>query len=365
MFLNAIPPEVERLGFAEKIKELARLAGEADPGLKVFGSGKHKYRFNPAASLDEVRDFESKVGMKLPEDYVTFLTQVGNGGAGVDYGMYSIQEAFRSFDSQAASEGLTLYDYDDPVAEYVKKAKMIDQLDGTDKSEEMDSLYADITRGMLFIGTAGCTYDYFIMCKGRFAGKVGIMDWNMMPERNGSPIMYDLTLPEFLEDYFKRIIIGKLIDYSTFKSVNFTADIRTKRRAIRDELPNTVSAPEPARSAPEPEPAPTPEPAPVPEPVPTSEPDAARQPAPDPEPAPSPEPRITPPPQPSPVPAQQKAPQPEPRPRRIYKRNDFIRHKKYGNGIVTNVVGNIITADYFDFGSRSIMLPYDAKDLIE
>jgi hypothetical protein len=44
---------------------------------------------------------------------------------------------------------------------------------------------------------------------------------------------------------------------------------------------------------------------------------------------------------------------------------EVINHKKYGQGFITNVVGNIITADYFASGPHSITLPYDEKDILD
>lgn len=80
---------------AAHIKDLVEKAGKADAGCKVFGSARHKYRLNPAVSLDAVHGFEGQCHLTLPEEYVFFLTKVGNGGAGPYYGLYSLEELER------------------------------------------------------------------------------------------------------------------------------------------------------------------------------------------------------------------------------------------------------------------------------
>ena len=72
------------MDFIEEVRIWIEKAKAADPELKVFGAYKHKYEFDPPADISEVRAFEQKHGMKLPENYVRVLTELGNGGAGPD-----------------------------------------------------------------------------------------------------------------------------------------------------------------------------------------------------------------------------------------------------------------------------------------
>lgn len=75
--------------------EFTRLVGrlrELDREFEEFGAEYHQYTFNAVVPLSKVRDFEERHKIKLPHGYVEFLTQVGNGGAGVAYGFYSIEE---------------------------------------------------------------------------------------------------------------------------------------------------------------------------------------------------------------------------------------------------------------------------------
>lgn len=218
-----IPEHIDELPFAERIKILADLAGKTDSECQIFGSKNHEYKFNPAIDIKKLRAFEQNTGIILPNEYVQFLTEVGNGGAGIDYGLYTLEEVECQFDEDSVSDGLTLFDYDNPSKIYYEKSLEIDRLEKLNNdaaNKECDKLFADIIRGMLVIGTAGCTYDYFIMCKGKKKGCVGILDWNMLTIEDDSPILYDMKLSEWLEDYFKRIILGKVIWNDVFYSVD-------------------------------------------------------------------------------------------------------------------------------------------------
>ena len=226
--IQKLPEGLDRMPFAERIKTLAALAKKADPQCLVFGSEKHQYTFRPPIDKETVHAFESRTGLTLPEEYVRFLTEVGNGGAGIDYGLYSLEAVEKRVTPETASAGLTLFDYEDPAQVYFEKNMAMEELDeqyGEAAVEQCDALYADTVRGMLVIGTAGCTYDYFIMCQGKKQGYIGTLDWNMEPEREDAPALFDLTLSEWLENYFKRIILGKVIWCRCFYKVDYDADI--------------------------------------------------------------------------------------------------------------------------------------------
>ena len=226
--MQKLPEGLDRMPFAERIKTLAALAKKADPQCLVFGSEKHQYTFRPPIDIQAVRAFESRTGLTLPEEYVRFLTEVGNGGAGIDYGLYSLENVEREIREETASTGVTLFDYENPAQVYYEKNLAMERLDeqyGKAADEQCDALYADLIRGMLVIGTAGCTFDYFIMCQGKKQGRVGILDWNMEPEREYAPALFDLTLSEWLENYFKRIILGKVIWCRCFYKVDYDAEL--------------------------------------------------------------------------------------------------------------------------------------------
>ena len=76
----------------EELRALLNKARSVDKYCNQFGADEHKYQWNPSASVEEVEDFEQKIGVRLPEEYRNFLLLAGNGGAGPYYGLFSLQK---------------------------------------------------------------------------------------------------------------------------------------------------------------------------------------------------------------------------------------------------------------------------------
>jgi len=64
----------------------------ADPDFELSVSNSHKYVLNPPVTETEIRQLESKHRIRLPNEYLQFLLQVGNGGAGPSYGVFKLGE---------------------------------------------------------------------------------------------------------------------------------------------------------------------------------------------------------------------------------------------------------------------------------
>lgn len=207
----------DTLDFPERIKKLVELAKKSDRWRKVFGSSTHKYKFNPVISMSEVREFESRNNIKLPADFVRFLTEVGNGGAGVDYGVYAlarIQKNIYDYEEITPYSDKTIFDYDN----YREKwAELCTELKANDNDETYNRLFKQLANGFIIIGTAGCTYDYAIMCKGKNYGKVVGIDWNLFEDT--PPAVIADSFSEWIESYFRKIIQGDLINHGSFKTV--------------------------------------------------------------------------------------------------------------------------------------------------
>ena len=80
---------------AAYLKDLVKRAGKKDGTREIFGSSKHGYKLNPTVTQEEVRRFEARWHLTLPDEYVFFLTKVGNGGAGPYYGLDSLENLAR------------------------------------------------------------------------------------------------------------------------------------------------------------------------------------------------------------------------------------------------------------------------------
>ena len=78
---------------AAKIAELATNDTEMKTfGASTYGTG-HHYRMNPVLSVDDLNEFQREYDVQLPADYADFLTQIGDGGIGPYYGLYSLRES--------------------------------------------------------------------------------------------------------------------------------------------------------------------------------------------------------------------------------------------------------------------------------
>ncbi len=75
--------------------ELLDRLRRADRDFRVFGSTHHRYKVGARLSDAELDGFEAAHGLKLPGDYRSFLSTVGNGGAGPCYGLEPLQAFHR------------------------------------------------------------------------------------------------------------------------------------------------------------------------------------------------------------------------------------------------------------------------------
>jgi hypothetical protein len=75
----------------ERIKEKLERLKELDGKRAVFGSESHDYHSNHCLQISTIKDFEVKHDVDFPEDYVLFLTKIGNGGAGPFYGIEPLE----------------------------------------------------------------------------------------------------------------------------------------------------------------------------------------------------------------------------------------------------------------------------------
>ena len=83
----------------QKLAQLRR----HDRSLVVFGADSHKYCLKPTASEQTVLAFEEHYGISLPPEYRRFIRTVGNGGAGPNYGIFSLDEAAVELEYESAS----------------------------------------------------------------------------------------------------------------------------------------------------------------------------------------------------------------------------------------------------------------------
>lgn len=193
------------LEHAEYIKLLVKRAGEVDKTREVFGASKHQYSLNQVVSMDNIYRFESKYNIKLPAEYVFFLTMVGNGGAGPYYGLYTLENS------------IIHNEYPDAISKqaFINKHLtkemwkiMMDKLEESDDTQ-YDEIMEQVYSGLIITGTQGCTYDNLLMLNSSEEGKIVYIDWNLQPEYG--PYFTHMTFLEWYENYFREIIFGNSV----------------------------------------------------------------------------------------------------------------------------------------------------------
>lgn len=205
---------------ATYIKRMVAAARKVDEEQQVFGASTHKYELKPVLSMAEVEAFEKRHQITLPKEYVFFLTQVGNGGAGPYYGLATLEKVISSDEHVAAVSNEALID----KALTKEKWKRI-----MDETEEDDDLYdeamARLYGGMLIVGTQGCTYDNLLLVNGSETGKMVYIDWNL--DSDYGPYLTGMSFLDWYEQFFKEIIQG-----------NSTTSYGYYRLGTEDELKN-------------------------------------------------------------------------------------------------------------------------------
>lgn len=192
----------DRLDFPERLKKLVSLAKKADPQYKVFASWRYKYTFNECTSLEKVQEFEKKHNIKIPETFIRYLTEVGNGGAGVGYGVYPLEKLKIS----VSESEKTIFDYENYEELWASVCNETENAETENNSVWLDELYLLSMNGLLNIGTAGCTMDYCLICKGKNYGKIAFFDCDYIPEC--PPKIIAASFEEWIETYFRNIILN-------------------------------------------------------------------------------------------------------------------------------------------------------------
>lgn len=77
----------------EQIKDKLELLKSLDKNFSLFGSQRHQYKLNPTLKELTIKQFEDNYKIKLPKEYVLFLTEIGNGGAGPFYGLEPLENS--------------------------------------------------------------------------------------------------------------------------------------------------------------------------------------------------------------------------------------------------------------------------------
>ena len=169
----------------EKIMGVLARARQMDPECQMFGASKHQYRLNLPIEASFVRSVEAEYGFSLPEDYFRFITEIGDGGAGPDYGIGSFTDFLESARSPGAERFREAYrrSLARPFAPWPMKPEDVGEYAVATKEAyaqnpgkyfifyKEDDQLCD-TDGFYTLGTHGCQWDFGLITAGPRRGQV-------------------------------------------------------------------------------------------------------------------------------------------------------------------------------------------------
>lgn len=185
------------MDFVEEIKFLAAKARERDPKFHRFGALSHKYEFNPPIEIAKIREFEKGSGLTFPDAYVIYLTQIGNGGAGPNYGLFPLEKVQGFYNPEVE----IFLDRTDIPNVWEEVCRVYDEAFEND-SDEYLKIEERVLNGSVIIGTPGCTMYTILMCAGENCGKIGVVDLDM--EEYAPPSLSDQTFEKWILEYFRK-----------------------------------------------------------------------------------------------------------------------------------------------------------------
>lgn len=191
---------------AKYIKKLIEKVANKDKNYKIFGADSHKYLLNETVSLEQIRAFEAKYQVELPEEYVFFITKVGNGGAGPFYGIdpLCLDEEYEKHYQKLSKPT----NYNDDYLQFCKKCLALSE---KEKLDEDDINFGDCLDGVLNINTQGCTFDTLLVLNGSRKGELVYIDWNL--ELYNPPRLINMTFLEWYQGFFEEVLAG----YDTYQ----------------------------------------------------------------------------------------------------------------------------------------------------
>ena len=162
----------------ERIRRKLARARARDTAFTVFGAANHRYALNPCLSEEELSAIERVLEISLPADYREFLREMGNGGAGPEYGLYSLQKSIaESFERSAFLAAPFPHTHAWNLDPHRFGAK--DLSDGQFEMSpaalaayEEEYFRDEHVQGALRIHTAGCNHDTLLVLNGAERGYV-------------------------------------------------------------------------------------------------------------------------------------------------------------------------------------------------
>lgn len=170
------------------IRHVISKASYEDMELKVFGWKSHAHTLQPKLSESELEVWQELLKIKLPEDYCTYITQLGNGGAGPAYGLrvltldldedLAAPTVFSNDQSTLFNEQAREWyelDNQDDYGEYCEQTPENQRLSFDEWDSLLEERYERVEsylfhKGQLFIANRGCDQDLYLLLNGSHCG---------------------------------------------------------------------------------------------------------------------------------------------------------------------------------------------------
>lgn len=159
-------PLAERL--ADVADKIARLRVR---GCTAFGVSGHQMKLKAPWPEAKVARFEAARGIVLPPTYRAFLTTIAKAGAGPYYGLYPPKKRWAEFLEWIA---------DDVPGDWLARPSPLqpgpNPLPDWPEDDDVPAAALDMYRGVLTLGTRGCTYMMGLIVSGPSRGRVVYVD---------------------------------------------------------------------------------------------------------------------------------------------------------------------------------------------
>jgi HEAT repeat protein len=218
---------------ARIVRILDKLARVRQDKKTCFGANEHKFVLNPPLPERAVAQFEAEHGVRLPVAYRSFLTEVGNGGAGPYYGIFPLSK-WGDFASWVADDvppdwlarPCRLVPADSSWGT-VAPTDVSDRLGWLDRAGVSRDLIHEAYFGTLALGSQGCTHQMLLVVTGSWPGRIVYVDADHQPP-------YFVDSPDFL-GWYERWLDELLGDYEmSWFGIGMTGTENDFRRVLAD-----------------------------------------------------------------------------------------------------------------------------------
>lgn len=159
--------------------------------LAPFGSSDRSFGLGSPAVEAEVSEFERACGVSLPAEYRTFITTLGDGGAGPGHGLLPLARGLE-YDVEPVTPELLRTPFE--FAEFTDALHLLDR--GTDEYQPRP--------GSITISTEGCHVRHFIVVTGPTRGQM----WIDHTTADGGYWPLDVGFLTWYERWLNDVLVG-------------------------------------------------------------------------------------------------------------------------------------------------------------